>query len=183
MQLFEQMRTRIHHYLLQKETSPLGVLRSSMYLDNANSIGILFDSTEQADREMILEYAERLKEKGKKVKLLAFFNNKLKSENFAFDHFNRQQLDWALRPQTREAIDFWEQPFDLLLCLSRKSMLPLDYIAARSKARFRVGPFTEKTFCYDLMIEQSDKKDLKAFIQQIEFYMKNMRPKLEAAAV
>lgn len=154
-----------------------------MYLDNAATIGILFDGTEPAEREMVLEFAEQLKTKGKKVKLLAFFNNKLKSENFTFDHFNRQQVDFALRPKSHESKDFLEQPFDLLLNLSRKSILPLDYLAAHSKARFRVGPFTEKTFCYDLMIELAPQKGLKAFIQQVEFYMKSMRSKREVAAV
>lgn len=154
-----------------------------MYLDNAATIGILFDGTDPAEREMVLEFAEQLKNKGKKVKLLAFFNNKLKSDNFTFDHFNRQQVDFALRPKSQESKDFLGQAFDLLLNLSRKSILPLDYIAALSKARFRVGPFTEKIFCYDLMIELPEKAGLKSFMQQVEFYMKNMRPKWEAAAV
>jgi hypothetical protein len=142
----------------------------------------LFDGTEPTDRERVLEFAEQLKNKGKKVKLLAFFNNKLKSGNFVFDHFNRLQLDFALRPKCQPCTDFMQQPFDLLLNLSPKTVLPLDYIAAHSKARFRVGPFTSKTFCYDLMIEQAPQKGLNAFIQQVESYMKNMRSKREAAA-
>lgn len=154
-----------------------------MYLDNAKSIGILFDGTEQAEREIVLGYAEQLKQQGKKVKLLAFFNNKLKGDNFSFAAFNRQQLDWAMRPTSREALEFKDQPFDLLLNISHSSILPLDYLAAHSKARFRVGPFTENTFCYDLMIDYPVKTDLKAFLHQVVFYMKKMRPNYEAAAI
>ncbi|MBK9018388.1 MAG: hypothetical protein IPM82_32500 [Saprospiraceae bacterium] len=154
-----------------------------MYLDNAAYIGILFDGTEPAEREMVLDYAGQLKKAGKKVKLLAFFDNKLKGESFAFPAFNRQQVDWALRPNSREALEFKDQPFDLLLNLTKNSVIPLDYLAALSKARFRVGPYTDQTFCYDLMIEHSGKTDLKTYLQQVIFYMKKMRPNHEATAV
>lgn len=153
-----------------------------MYLDNAASIGILFDGTEQSEREIVLDYAEQLKKAGKKVKLLAFFNNKLKGESFAFPAFNRLEMDWALRPNSREALEFKDQNFDLLLNLTKNTVVPLDYLAALSKAKYRVGPYTDQTFCYDLMIEHAGKTDLKTFLQQVIFYMKKMRPNHEAAA-
>lgn len=181
MQFLEQIRTRLNGYFLKKELPAHQISRSSMCLDNANAVGIMFDGTKLESREIVIEFAEKLKREGKKVKLLAFFNNKLKSENFTFHHFNRRQLDFALRPNSAEAVEFMNQPFDLLLNLSNVSLLPLDYIAARSKARFRVGPFTENTFSYDLMIDLSAQKGLKAFIQQITFYLKKMRPDYEAA--
>jgi len=183
MQFLEQIRLRFHRSFLKKEMSAQKPQRGSMYLDNATSIGILFDGTEPAEREIVLDYAEQLKKAGKKVKLLAFFDNKLKGESFAFPAFNRQQVDWALRPNSREALEFIDQPFDLLLNLTKNTIIPLDYLAARSKARFRVGPFTDQTFCYDLMIEGAGKPDLKTYLQQVIFYMKKMRPNHESTAV
>jgi hypothetical protein len=151
-----------------------------MYLDNATSIGILFDGTEPEDREEVLRYADDLRAAGKKVKVLAFFNNKLKGQQFAYPAFNQAELDWSLRPKNREALEFKEQQFDLLLNLSKASVPPLDWLAAHSPARFRVGPFTPSTHCYDLMIE--GKLDLKGFLRQVVFYLKNMRQKHEQAA-
>lgn len=181
MQFIEQIRTRLHYSFLKKELPAHQISRSSMYLDKANSIGILFDGTEPEDRQVVLNYAEKLKNAGKKVSLLAFFDNKLKSNDFTFHHFNRLQLDFALRPNSPEVSEFIEKQFDLLLNISNRSVLPLDYIAARSKAKFRVGPFTEKTFCYDLMIDHSGKNELGAFLQQVIFYMKKMQPDHESA--
>lgn len=183
MKLIEQIRTRFHHSFLEKELPTHQLKRASMYLDNAASIGILFDGTEPAERETVLNYAGQLREQGKKVKLLAFFNNKIKGKSFAYPVFNRLQMDWAMRPNSREALEFKDQTFDLLLNLTKSTVLPLDYLAAHSKARFRVGPFTSKTYCYDLMIEHSGKSDLKAFLHQVVFYMKKMQPTYEAAAV
>ena len=183
MQLIEQIRIRFHQKNLEKDLPKQQPKRASMYLDNAASVGILFDGTEPEEREAVLNYAEQLRKQGKKVKVLAFFNNKLKGEQFAYPAFNRLQMDWTLRPNSREAVEFKEQAFDLLLNLTKKTVLPLDYLAALSKAKFRVGPFTEKTYCYDLMIDTSGKMDLKAFLQQVVFYMKKLRPTYEAAAV
>lgn len=182
MQFLEQIRLHLHRSFLKKELSTQKSQRGTMYLDDANYIGILFDGTEQSEREIVLDYAEQLKKAGKKVKLLAFFNNKLKGESFAFPAFNRLQMDWVLRPNSQEALEFKDHPFDLLLNLTKETVVPLDYIAALSKAKYRVGPYTDQTFCYDLMIEHSGKKDLKAFLQQVIFYMKKMRPNHEAAA-
>lgn len=183
MQSIEQIRTYFHRTTLHKELSGHRIKRSSMYLDNATSIGILFDGTTPSEREIVLDFAEQMKKQGKKVKLLAFFNNKLKSDNFAFPVFNRLQLDWTLRPVSREALEFKEQVFDLLLNLTKQSVLPLDYIAAHSKAKFRVGPLTEAVYCYDLMIDHTGKSDLKNYLQQVVSYLKKMQPNYATAAI
>ncbi|MCC6725876.1 MAG: hypothetical protein IT258_15315, partial [Saprospiraceae bacterium] len=119
MQLIEQIRARLHQRNLEKELPKQQPKRASMYLDNATTVGILFDGTEPSERETVLDYAEQLRKQGKKVKVLAFFNNKLKGGQFAFPAFNRLQMDWTLRPNSREAQEFKEQTFDLLLNLSK----------------------------------------------------------------
>lgn len=183
MNLFEKLRTRMHEQLLRKNLPSRQVERSSLSLDQAKSIGILFDGTKPDDREIVLNYAKKLKGQGKKVKLIAYFDNNLKSENFTYWHFNKKQLDWALRPKSKNAEEFAQRPFDLLINLSRNAIAPLEYISAISKARFRVGPSTEKTFCYDLMIEHNSNQDLRVFLQQVVHYLKNMQSDQLATAV
>ncbi len=183
MELFEQLRTRFHHRLLRNELPVHQVKRHSVFLNNATTVGLLFDATAKDSRDTVLRFADRLKNKGKEVKLLGYFNEKLKSADFTFDHFDKTQLDWALRPRKEVASAFVLQRFDLLLNLSQKTVLPLDYIAAHSKARFRVGPFTENTVCYDLMIDQDERKGLDAFLQQVLYYLEKMQPAGTVAAV
>lgn len=183
MNFINQIRTRIHESLLRKNLPSHPIERSSISLEKALSVGFLFDGTQSEDRELVLGYAKKLKANGKKVKLLSFFDNDLKSENFTFAHFNKKQLDWALRPKLKTVEDFMQQPFDLLINLSKKNILPLEYVAANSKARFRVGPSTEHTYCYDLMIEHTEKQSLKFFIQQVEQYLRAMHPGHIAEAI
>jgi hypothetical protein len=179
MEIVEQIRTRFHQQLLRKELPTRQAHRSSAFLENAASVGLLFEATVLEDRNTVLRFAEQLKSKGKKVKLLGYFNEKLKSGDFPFDHFDKKQLDWALRPKSETITNFANQTFDLLINVSPKTVLPLDYIAACSKARFRVGPFTENTFCYDLMIDQDEKKGLEEFLRQVQFYLGKMQPALD----
>ena len=183
MEILAELRTRLHQQLLRKELPPHQVKRSFIFWGNALSIGLLFDATSLDDRNIVLGFAERLKKKGKQVKLLGFFNAKLKSSDFPFKHFDKKQLDWALRPKKELTADFTNQSFDLLINLSKNSIVSLDYIAAHSKARFRVGPFTEITFCYDLMIEHDGKKGLEAFLKQVLHYLEKMQPAGNAAVV
>lgn len=183
MEIVEQIRTRFHQQLLRKELPGHQVKRSSVFLENAASVGLLFEATLLEDRNTVLRFADQLKNKGKKVKLLGYFNEKLKSHDFPFDHFDKKQLDWALRPKSELITNFANQAFDILINISKKTVLPLDYVAARSKARFRVGPFTENTFCYDLMIDQEERKGLEEFLQQVLFYLEKMQPARSTAVV
>ncbi len=176
MAILEQARTQIHRHLLNKEIPHHIVGRKSVILESANSIGLLFDATLLADIKVVQEFVGSLEKKRKRVMQLGYFNRKLQDENFKFKHFSKKQLDWALRPKMDEATEFTRQPFDLLINLSTRSVLPLDYIAAHSKAQFRVGPFTENTFCYDLMIEQNEKDGLKDFLKQVLHYLEKMQP-------
>ncbi len=183
MEILEQFRAQLHQQLLRKKLPTHEVRRSSVFLDDANSIGLLFDATSLDERNIVLDFGEQLKKKGKQVKLLGYFDAKLKSSDFAFKHFDKKQLDWALRPKKEVMESFASKSFDLLVNLSQKAVAPLDYIAAHSKARFRVGPFTENTFCYDLMIDHDEKKGLEHFLKQVLHYLERMQPAGNAPVV
>ncbi|MFQ5448563.1 MAG: hypothetical protein ACE5FF_16675 [Saprospiraceae bacterium] len=176
MQIFEQIRARIHHHLLRKELPRRQVQRSTFFLDNARTIGILFDASELEQKQAVLEFVGRLREQGKRVKLLAYVDRSLKGENQPFSTFSKKDLDWALRPKSSVVTEFLEKPFDLLLTFSQKELLPVEYIAATSKAHFRIGMLSEKTYCYDLIIDTPKEDGLRAFIHQMVFYLKKMQP-------
>lgn len=174
MSFFENTRAKIHGYFLEKELKNYQQAHYSMDLSSAQSIGILLDATELAGREVVLKFADNLRKQGKNVKLLAFFGGDAKVANFVFTHFTKKDLDWALRPKNQDVKKFMNTPFDILINLTPHGSLPLEYIAAFSKAKFRVGPSTEKTYCYELMIDTAAKKDLHSFIQQVTFFINKM---------
>jgi len=157
------------------------VPHQSFDIKNAGMIGILFEGTEMNDCKVVVDYAKSLKKEGKNVKLLAYLDSKQELDNFEFPHFEKKDLDWALRPRCEAVKSFLQQPFDILINLPKHENIPLEYIAALSNAKFRVGPLTDNTSCYELMIEATGAKDLKAFLNQVTFFLRQMKTTYEAA--
>lgn len=183
MEILEQTRTRLHHRFVQQSLPNHQVKRASVFLEQAKSIGLLFDASLLKDRTLVLQFADRLKREGKQVQLLGFFNEKRTSSDYPFKHFDKKQLDWVWRPKSEVSTTFSNQSFDLLINLSKQTVLPLDFIAAHSKARFRVGPATAQTFCYDLMIEHDERKGLDTFLKQVLQYVGKMQPARHSAVI
>ena len=180
MEYIEKIRTHFHFRFLEKQITTFNIRRTSISLQEAKYIGILFDGTSESDRPAIMEFVGNMKKSGKMVDILGFLNqNTIPGSEPPFEFFDKKKLDWAFRPVSKEVIDFQNQNFDMLLNLSCKSVVPLDYIAACSHARFRVGPFVEGRLCYDLMLDCGQSKDVKHFIQQIVSYLGKMQSKPE----
>lgn len=157
--------------------------RKRVNLDSAQSIGLLFDASALKDRDFVLGYADELRDRGKKVRLLAYAEGHPDTGEFAFPCFTKKQVDWALRPTGNAVAEFLEQRFDLLFFLATEPHLWLEYIAALSPAHLKIGPYTEKTYCFDLMIENKNPSNLEQFIQQAESLLKKTNVKHEPAHV
>ena len=173
METIKNWQTQVREYFLQKMIRKIDLRRHTVTYDSAQSIGILFDATELNHRETVIQFLKDLKSRNKKVKLLGFFNNKQEVSNFPFKAFNKNDTDWLMRPKGEAVENFMATTFDLLIGIYEGNNLPLEYIAALSKAHLRVGPYTDNTYCYDLMID-TNKRDLKNYIKQVEFYLKKM---------
>ncbi|MCB0572659.1 MAG: hypothetical protein KDC66_22985 [Phaeodactylibacter sp.] len=185
MGLLQDIRLMAHRRSLKRQLRHKSAAKGkgAVNLKNASSIGILFDATSLADRDDILHYAEQLRKRNKRISLLGFFNDATDSDNYPFKFFNRKQMDWALRPNSEDVREFIAQDFDLLLNIDPVSKVHSEYIAALSKAKLRVGPSTEHTYCYDLMIDTSAGAGLQPFIEQMEFLLGKTNVQHEPAQV
>lgn len=183
MSFIQNTKLFFHRYFLKKQLQQFkrSNKNRSISFGNARSIGILFNATELDNRKTAMKYAENLKAKGKKVKLLGFFDNQMEDENFTFDHFNRKQLDWALRPKSEVVSAFLKQPFDYLINIEPETNLYSEYIATLSQAHLKVGPYTEQSACYDLMIDAKDKTNVWDFINNIELLLEKTNTRHAAA--
>lgn len=185
MNFIQNIRTWAYRRSLKQQLrhrkEPKG--KSQANLNNAVTVGILFDATELATRDVVLEYAEKLRKQNKRIKLLGYFDDPTDSEHYPFDYYNRKQVDWAQRPTGEQVRSFIKQDFDLLMNINSESLIHTEYIAALSNAKLRVGPCTEHTYCYDLMIDLSPKSGLKQFIEQAEALLGKTNIHHEAAPV
>ena len=173
MKTIKNWQTQVREYFLQKMINKIDLRRHTVTYESAQTIGILFDATELNHREVVVDFSKDLKKRDKKVKLLGYFDNKQQINNFPFKAFNKNDIDWLMRPKGEAVENFMNRSFDLLIGIYEGNNLPLEYIAALSKAHLRVGPYTDNTYCYDLMID-TDKRNLKNYINQVEFYLNKM---------
>lgn len=156
--------------------------RTSMDFEYAESIGILFDATDAANRNKVLNYADGLTKQGKKVTLLGFVNNKQKELSLPFKFFTLREVNWKMIPQGRDVEQFKNENFDILINLYGGLIQPIEYISALSKANLRVGPFSENPNCFDLMIDTPKGTDLEHLIKQIDFFLNRInKPAYEPA--
>jgi len=174
MGFINETRTKLHEHFLEKELKNHHNSHASIDFDDAKSVGILFDGTLLTDREAIQKFARKLKSQGKEVKMLAYVDGDQKDGDFVFPHFTKKEVDWTLRPKSQKALEFAEHRFDILINLAANGVIPLEYIAALSKAKFRVGPSTDKIYCYELMIDTSKQTDTLSFLHQVTFFLNKM---------
>lgn len=179
MRNLNDLRLYFHRRKLNKQlkSRPQAAIRQPVNLETAATVGILFDATELKERNTVLKFAENLEKKSKKVKLLAYFDNKAEGDNFTFPFYNQKDLDWTLTPQGEEVKKFLDQKFDLLFLLRPQVDVHMEYIAALAYANLKVGPCTEHTYCFDLMIDADPKQPLSHFISQVEQLLKQTNVK------
>jgi hypothetical protein len=183
MGFLKNLRLKFHFKALHRELSKQqpSKERGAVTWKGADSIGILFDANEPDNRKRILKYADALRKKGKQVRLLGYLSQHQEAQEFPFRTCTPKDQDWRYCFTGEDVTEFMNQPFDLLFFLGLQTTLWSEYITALSKAKLRVGPPTDHTYAYDLMIEVPDKAGLAGFISQMENLLGKTNTPYEAA--
>ncbi|MBA3970880.1 MAG: hypothetical protein H0X46_01820 [Bacteroidetes bacterium] len=178
MSIFKNIKLTFANNALKKEL--LSAARNNgpnkFTFDNAKTVGILFDATSTEDYEIVKRYVVYLREHMKKVKVLGFFSTKeipvLTYSKLEYDFFSLKELNWTGKPDSVVIRNFIDEEYDLLIDLNIHDHFPLKYIAALSKARFKVGKLDEEGMdIHDLMIDSDNTKTVKYFLRQIDTYI------------
>jgi len=140
-------------------------------LDSARTLGVLFDATSETARRESLEFVRLLEKQGKKVTALGFFNTKQAPENQPFDSFFAKETSWLGQPKSEKAADFIKQKFDLLLTLNPDELPPLEWLAAKSQAAFKIGFATGRPNDFDIQLETPEGKGIRYFTEQLALYL------------
>lgn len=177
------MRLSVGSYFLKKEMRIRPRELKGVGLDEARSIGIVFNAKDESSFKQIREFAQELRGGGlREVKALGFVP---KAEVVAFlktsqdfDFLSKDDFNWFYKPQGRKAVGFMSEPFDILIDLRMSKFIPLLFIVGVSRAHFKVGRFDEryKEF-YDLMIDVDADAKLDYFITQLKRYLAMLNEK------
>ncbi|MBN1199169.1 MAG: hypothetical protein JXA23_07440 [Bacteroidales bacterium] len=145
-------------------------------LASAKSIGILYALIAPPDYTEVETFVSDLQKEHKEVKALGFVQHKEMVNRFlpklSYDFFSQQEVNWYCKPMNNKVDDFITTEFDLLLDLTMEDFLPLKFVTGLSRARCKVGRFTEENNrYYDLMIKVESFQRLPELIKQIKHYL------------
>lgn len=174
--------SKIKKYFYQKSIANLRGSTPANRVDkmtfaSAKKVLVLFDANHLDVQTEILNYQKRLKEQGKKVAILGFFNDKESRENLSFSYFNKKNIDWAGRVKGSEIAPFLSEDYDLLVNANLISDLPTEHLICQLNARLKAGPASDNTQVYDLMIDLPANSSISTLLTQIEFYLKKINVK------
>ena len=161
---------------MKKESAEVKRDKAIMNLKAAKTIGVLYSASDINDVELIKKYITYLRDMGKKVRSMGYVPLKDLPGNIptSIDQqcFTLKEVNWHLKPAMSFIGNFVKEEYDLLLDLNINRQLPLTYVAALSKAKCKVGRFTNKHMdLYDVMIEVDKEKNMKYFLQNVDIYM------------
>lgn len=176
MNFIDNIRQSIGNYFLKKDIAKVNRSRSIMNLDDAKTIGIVFNASEEATYCIVNDFVRFFQDNQKTVKALGFANfNRLPHYCFpklTFDYFTKRDLNWYYKPGNSRVNDFINQEYDIVIDLCMHECFPLTYIFGLSKAKFKVGRFGEKySDIYDFMLNVNHKISMESYIKEIIHYL------------
>ena len=150
--------------------------RCVMNIDDAKSIGLVYDASDEATYAIVSDFVRFFQERQKTVKAIGFINyNRLPHYCFPklfYDYFTKRDLNWYFKPNKTRIIDFINEEFDIIIDLCLYDCFPLICISGLSKAKFKVGRYSEKyPDIYDFMLKVDHEISLEDFIKEIINYL------------
>lgn len=177
IQFIEDIKHKIGQWVFQRELIQNKRKKSVCNLNDAKSIGILFDATTKEQIEQMKPLVDYFFSLKKDVKAFGYVNSKKYEEchipKLQYDFFNLKDLNWYYKPQNDYIKNFIKKEYDILINLSDSKCIPIKYLVASSVARFKVGKHEDGYEIYDLMISLNKKEDnMKNLISEIAKYLK-----------
>ena len=185
MNFIQNIQEKIGHYFLKSEAVGLKRDRKMFSLEEAKTFGIIVDAGNAEEFDLVKKYVTYLKEMKKKVKVVGYFSTAsippMTYSKLEYDFFTSKQLNWYHRPANNFVENFIEEENDVLIDLNIRDSFPLRYLGAISKAKFKIGKFSnDNEPLYDLMIQTDESKNLKYFLRQVDTYLGMINNKSES---
>ena len=175
MQFIEDFKQKVGKWVFQRELKTNKRTKEVCNLDNAQSIGILYDATSEEQIKIVKPFVSYFFDLKKDVKALGYVNSKQLSfhhtPKLQYDFFYQKDLNWYYKPQNYIIDNFVKKEYDILINLCDSSIIPIKYLVASSIAHFKIGIHEENYEIYDLMISLKDDKSMEKLMHEIKHYI------------
>jgi hypothetical protein len=165
-------RKRLINYFLKQQRNA-----KIQTLSDSRSIGILWNPVDEGSIETYELVRKTLKDKGIAVTGLGYADRKTEQNLSLVAHSgfsNNSNVGLSGKPVSGPGEQFVNENFDILIDLSVKKVLALEYILVHSEAKFKVGWESTGTNYYDLNIDVSKQPTCRYLMEQIIFYLEKI---------
>lgn len=180
MELFKNIRLKIGKSILARKIA--SKKRKVFYSDfsQVKKIGIVWDASKHEDFERLSKFYQKMHEKNINVSIISYFPEKALPDKYTAIRYltclRKEEIGFFNNPCSAEAINFIKNPFDILIDINFKKILPLQYISSLSDARFKVGlsdPDPDHS-PFDLMMDIVKPVDIENYLNQVIHYLEMM---------
>ncbi|WP_405570779.1 DUF6913 domain-containing protein [Winogradskyella sp. Asnod2-B02-A] len=144
--------------------------KSTVNNNKIKTVAVLLNASEFHEFEVFRVYFKTLGLISPKHKIVAFTMDDKLEYNQWNAHFSPKDFGWKGKMKNPDLEAFVAEPFDMLICFYKNTVLQLDQITAASHANFKVGISTNDERLYDLIIDV-DLKDINIFKQELKKYL------------
>jgi hypothetical protein len=151
----------------------------------SRKVAIVYVVEDEASHNQVRNYVKRLKEELGLSNIMALGYSDQKAmphylhAKLNFEAICQKDLNWYRIPQGNTVQNFMAEEYEIIIDLTLEDRLPIQYILAKSRARFKVGRWSESNKkIHDMMIDMAGSKSLPQLIQQVHHYllMVNSKP-------
>ena len=180
--VIDKIKNLTANYHFKKEMA--GQKRQKQYvsLNNARHIGLAYYLDNDQTYSVVSSFVKSLQDKNIKVKAMGYVRDKYLTQRYlpkiSFDFFYGKDLNWLDKPGGSYVKDFLHDEFDIFIDLTMEDQLPIRYISARARARFKVGRYCENNKdIFDMLIKLEEGAGIDRLINEINHYLTIINPR------
>lgn len=177
MEMFRNLRLSIGKSVLRRKISHLKRKRFKGNISSAKKLGIIWDAGNVAEFPVISQFHQKMQERNIDVKVISYYPEKDLPDKLTAVRFltclKPEDINMAYRPVSREANEFINTPFDIIIDTNFRNVFQLEYITSLSAAGFKVGIFENgyENSPFDMMIEVGKNRDLSNYLTEAVRYL------------
>lgn len=170
----KRLQTALKIHVRQKEF---------LNIEDVRTVGIVFDATNADEFEIVKNYVNKLKQMGKRVHGIGFYNAKVIPQNIYytksdFDLFNAKEVKGMGEPESPYIKTFITEIRDILIDVNLSNKFPLRYISAMSYAKCKIGiDIPQNKNIHDMLISVEPSAGMDKYLSQVDFYLQMMNKK------
>ncbi len=179
MKIIRKLRERFAKSFLLKQINENIRTQKQVNIDSARTLALLYYLPDEATYKKVESIVSRLSVFNLKIRVVCYTDLKMAPHYFipkiTQDIITAKDVNWRFVPTKAFFSEFVNTEYDIMIDLSLKSYLPLQFCAALSNSGLKVGRFQENQHkLYDLMIHAGPEETIDSFTEQVIHYLRRI---------